>query len=114
MNEAMNVRGIILNRAFLEWEWIGSPEAVSLYIYLLLRASTKDNVICGQNISRGQVIILRGTLVRELGISVQKMTTALRRLQEGGHISIDKARRYYLITLNKYDEFAVSDLPQVH
>lgn len=109
----MNERKILLNRTFLEWEWIGSPEVVSLYIYLLLRASTKSNVVCGQNISRGQVIILRGTLIRELGISAQKMTTALRRLLDGGYISIEKARRYYLITLNKYDEFAVNDSPQV-
>lgn len=108
----MSKRKILLDRTFLEWEWIGSPEAVSLYIYLLLRASTKSNDICGQVISRGQVIILRGTLIRELGISAQKMTTALRRLSEGGYISIEKARRYYIITLNKYDEFSVTDSPQ--
>lgn len=113
MNNEMTETKIIFSRSFLEWEWLGSPEAVSLYLYLLLRASTKDNIVCGQSISRGQVIILRATLIRELGISVQKMTTTLRRLQDGGYISIEKARRYYLITLNQYDDFTGSEKSQL-
>lgn len=104
---------ITFSRTFLEWEWLSSPEAVSLYLYLLLRASTKDNIVCGHNVSKGQVIILRATLIRELGISVQKLTTSLRRLQDGGYISIEKARRYYLITLKQYDDYIVSDKSQL-
>lgn len=95
---------IILSRTFLEWEWIGSPEAVSLYLYLLLRASTKGNEVSGCKVSRGQVLVLRTTLMRNLGITSQKLATTLRRLSEGGYISLDKVRRYYLITLKRYDD----------
>lgn len=109
----MSEKKIVLNRSFLEWEWIGSPESVSLYVYLLLRASTKNNDVCGFKINRGQVLILRTTLIRNLGLTTQKLTTALRRLSEGGYITLGKARRYYLITLNKYDEFAADEAPQI-
>ena len=109
----MSEKKIVLNRSFLEWEWIGSPEAVSLYVFLLLRASTKNNEVCGFKIRRGQVLILRTTLIRNLGLTTQKLTTALRRLSEGGYITLGKARRYYLITLNRYDEFVADEAPQI-
>lgn len=97
---------IILNKSFLSFEWISSPETVSLYIYLLLDASSDDDVVFGHNLRRGQNIILRSTLMRDLGISSQRLSTAMRRLKDSGCIAIDKVRKYYLITLNKYDDYA--------
>lgn len=98
--------GIILNKSFLSLEWISSPETVSLYIYLLLEASSGGDVVFGHNLQRGQLMILRSTLMRDLGISSQRLSTAMRRLKDGGYITIDKVRKYYLITLNKYDDYA--------
>lgn len=97
--------GIILDKSFLSFEWIGSPETASLYIYLLLEASSDGDVVFGHNLQRGQLMILRGTLMRDLGISSQRLSTAMRRLKDGGCITIDKVRKYYLITLNKYDDY---------
>lgn len=98
--------GIILNKSFLSFEWISSPETVSLYIYLLLDASSDGDVVFGHNLNRGQTIILRSTLMRDLGISSQRLSTAMRRLKDSECITIDKVRKYYLITLNKYDDYA--------
>lgn len=98
--------GIILDKSFLSFEWISSPETVSLYIYLLLEASSDGDVVFGHNLQRGQLMTLRGTLMRDLGISSQRLSTAMRRLKDGGCITIDKVRKYYLITLNKYDDYA--------
>lgn len=100
--------GIILNKSFLSFEWIGSPETVSLYIYLLLDASSNGDVVFGQNLHRGQTMVLRSTLMRDLGISSQRLSTAMRRLKDSGCITIDKVRKYYLITLNKYDDYATA------
>jgi hypothetical protein len=98
--------GIILNKSFLSFEWISSSETVSLYIYLLLEASSDGDVVFGHNLQRGQLMILRSTLMRDLGISSQRLSTAMHRLKDGGCIIIDKVRKYYLITLNKYDDYA--------
>lgn len=98
--------GIILNKSFLSFEWISSPETVSLYIYLLLEASSDGDVVFGHNLQRGQLMILRSTLMRDLGISSQRLSTVMRRLKDCGCITIDKVRKYYLITLNKYDDYA--------
>jgi len=98
--------GIILNKSFLSFEWISSPETVSLYIYLLLDANSGCDVVFGHNLYRGQTMILRSTLMRDLGISSQRLSTAMRRLKDSGCITIGKVRKYYLITLNKYDDYA--------
>ncbi len=98
--------GIILKKSFLSFEWICSPETVSLYIYLLLDASSNGDVVFGHNLQRGQSMVLRSTLMRDLGISSQRLSTAMRRLKDSGCITIDKVRKYYLITLNKYDGYA--------
>ncbi len=100
--------GIILNKSFLSFEWICSPETVSLYIYLLLDASSNGDVVFGHSLHRGQTIILRSTLMRDLGISSQRLSTVMRRLKDSGCITIDKVRKYYLITLNKYDDYATA------
>jgi hypothetical protein len=104
----MNDEGIYLDRGLLLWEWFSSPEVLSLYVYLLLRASTKDNVVFGEKVSRGQFLGLRKTFLREVGLSPQKLTTALGRLQRCDLISIVKIRHYYLITLLRYDDHACS------
>lgn len=103
----MNNEVISLGRDFLEFEWFSTPEAVSLYLYLLLRASRKENVIFGVNVKRGQFLAMRQTLMKALGIkSTQKFKTAKEYLEKGGYIKIDKVRRYYLITLLRYEDYA--------
>lgn len=103
----MEKERIRLSREFLDWEWLNRPEIVSLYVYLLLRASSKQAVVYGVSIERGQVLSLRNAMQRDLGISAPKLTTALRMLQESNLISIQKVRQYSLVTLLKYDEYAV-------
>lgn len=104
---------IVLPKSFLEWEWISSPEAVSLYMFLLLRAPRKDTVMFGEQVHRGQVLAMRSSLVEHLGISPQRMTTAMKRLVKSKLITIDKVRQYYLITLTKFDEYALDTASQV-
>lgn len=99
---------IILSPSFLEFEWITSPEAVSLYIYLLLIANPHDNVIFGHQLFRGQLLTSRSRLMQELGISSQRLSTALKRLMASKYISIYKVRKYYIITLNRYDEYVAA------
>lgn len=108
----MNKGKIILPKAFLEWEWISSPEAVSLYVFLLLRATRKDATIFGEKVQRGQVLAMRSSIIEHLGITPQRMTTAIKRLVKSRLITIDKVRQYYLITITRFDEYAIDTATQ--
>lgn len=107
----MNKHRIGLGKDFYtDFEWSNNPEALSLYVYLLLRASSKNNVVFGENVERGQILVQRSTLMKDVGIKEDyKFNTAIERLKKSGYVNVDKVRRYYLITLPRYDEFAIQE-----
>lgn len=109
----MSDKRITLGNSFLQFDWLSNPECVSLYVYLLLRASTKSNVVFGEPVKRGQFLVMKKNLVRDLGITPQKLSTALKRLEKCNLISIGKVRLYYLITLLRYDWYASDENSQV-
>lgn len=96
---------IKLYRKFIEWEWFRNSEMVHLFIYMLLKANTKDSRWQGINVQRGQLITGRQKLSQNTGISERSIRTCLERLKSTNEIAIKTTNQYSIITIINYDSY---------
>ncbi|WP_100613607.1 helix-turn-helix domain-containing protein [Confluentibacter citreus] len=93
---------IFLHRDFLEWEWYQNSEVSRLFIHLLLKANFTDKKWQGINVERGQLITSSNHLATDLNLSVQKIRTALKKLESRGYITRKTTNKFTLITIVNY------------
>ena len=96
---------IFLHRRFLDWEWYGEPNMVTLFIHILLSANYEAKRWKGIEIERGQFITSLQSLSDAIGVSVMKVRTCLKRLEETGEITTKTTNKYSVITICKYDSY---------
>lgn len=96
---------IFLHRRFLDWEWYGEPNMVALFIHILLSANYEAKRWKGIEIERGQFITSLQSLSDAIGVSVMKVRTCLKRLEETGEITTKTTNKYSVITICKYDSY---------
>lgn len=93
----------MLHRDLLEWEWYQSPETSRIFIHLLLRVNFLDKKWQGIEVQRGQLITSNNHLSIELSLSIQKVRTALKRLESSGYITRKTTNKFTLITIVNYN-----------
>ncbi len=93
---------IKLHREFLEWEWIGVPEMVSVWMYLLTTANHEAKRWQGIEVNPGQTIIGRKAMAETLGITERQVRTCLERLKTTNEIAIKTTNRFSLVTIVKW------------
>ena len=96
---------IFLHRRFLDWEWYGEPNMVTLFIHILLSANYEAKRWKGIEIERGQFITSLQSLSDAIGVSMMKVRTCLKRLEETGEITTKTTNKYSVITICKYDSY---------
>lgn len=96
---------VVLHRAFMEWEWYDNPNVMRLFLHLILKANHKDKKWRGIAVQRGQVIVSLDKLSSELGLSVQQIRTAIKKLKSTGEIASQSTNNYTLVTLVNYDKY---------
>lgn len=96
---------IFLHRRFLDWEWYGEPNMVTLFIHILLSANYEPKRWKGIEVERGQFITSLQSLSDAIGVSVMKVRTCLKRLEETGEITIKTTNKYSIITICKYGSY---------
>lgn len=106
----MNSSGfIVLYRKLLDWEWFREPNTLSLFIYILLKASFADTKFFGKKIKRGQLITSLSSMASETGLSIQNVRTALKHLISTGEITENvtgnAGHEYRIITVVKYNDY---------
>ena len=87
---------IKLDRAIRKWRWYTKKNMLNVWIELLLSAAF---------IKRGQVMIGREKMAKQLGMGVQELRTCLNRLVSTGEITIQSTNRGSIITIVKWDEY---------
>ncbi len=103
---AMSSRGWIkLDRAIFDWGWYTDLNVKSVFLHLLLRANHKPTQWRDIELKRGQFYTSLDTLVREIGLSKQKIRTALDKLKSTGEITSDVCSRGRLVTVINYDRY---------
>jgi lambda repressor-like predicted transcriptional regulator len=96
---------IKLDRAIFDWGWYTDLNVKSVFLHLLLRANHKPTQWKEIEMKRGQLYTSLDTLVREIGLSKQKIRTALDKLKLTGEITSDVCSRGRLVTVINYDRY---------
>lgn len=105
MNEEFENGYIKVHRSFLRWEWHDDQSTVTVFLHCLLLANWEPKRWHGKEIARGSFITSAVKLSKATGLSRQTVSKCLRRLQETGELTIEKAEKYSVITVNHYDKY---------
>lgn len=102
----MNNNGFIqLHRKLINWEWYSDIPVRLTFIHLLIIANWENKNWKGINIKRGQVIIGRKKLSKEIGISERQLRTALTKLKSTSEIATKTTNKFTVLTLIKYEDY---------
>lgn len=101
----MNQGYIKLYRKLETWDWYKSPNVLSLWIHILMKANFTDKKWQGQLIKRGSFITGLNALSTETGLSIQQVRTALDKLQSTNNITSKSTNKYRIITVLDYNDY---------
>lgn len=93
-----------LPREIFDWQWYQEQNVKDVYLHLLLKANFKDKEWEGITVKRGQLITSREHLAEELKMGVQKVRTALKKLESTNDIIVEATNKYTIVTVVNYDE----------
>jgi DNA-binding transcriptional regulator GbsR (MarR family) len=93
---------IKLHRKLLDWEWYSDSVVKDVFIHLLLTANHTDGKWRGQEVKAGSLITSIDNLARPLGLSVQQVRTAIKKLQSTGEIDKVSTNRNTMIIVVNY------------
>lgn len=100
---------IKLYRSMLKWEWYSDVNTKSVFLHMLLTAQHEDIEWRGIEIKRGQVVIGRKKLAKDLGLSEQQIRTSIKRLKSTTEITTIPTNKYTLVTITKYEDYQNKD-----
>lgn len=110
MNEENKKYGYIgLWRSLLSWEWFQEPNTLSVFIYCLLSANSKDGNWKGHEVKRGSFITSLAKISKNTGLSMRQTRTALEHLEMTGEVTKCSTSKFTVISVKNYDFYQVSD-----
>lgn len=92
-------------RSIVDWEWFKEHDMTCFFIYCLSNANLIDRMWRGVFVRRGQLIISRSTVCRELGIKERRYRTIISRLVKSGEITIEPSNTNTLVTICNWDRY---------
>ena len=105
----MNHGWVKLHRGLLDWEWYDDINTKVVFLHLLLVANHKDNQWRGINIKRGQRLTSIDKLSSEIGLSVSKIRTCLKKLISTNEIASKSHSQHTVFTVVNYDSYQGDD-----
>lgn len=99
----MHRGNILLHRKIVDWEWYNDPNAMRLFIHLLLTANWEDKKWRGNDVRRGQRITSIANLAKELCLSDKQIRIALDKLKRTSEVASKGASSFTLVTVINYD-----------
>ena len=77
---------IKLDRNIVDWRWLGSPNTLAVWIYLLVTAKNEPEDFRDFTIGRGEVLVSYGKIADKLGMTPKEVRTAIEHLVKTGEI----------------------------
>lgn len=103
---------IKLNRKLLEWSYFSDGNVLKVFLFLLLRANHKDNVVFGTKVLRGQHI----TSIRKISVytdlSIKQVRLALNKLKKDQTITTKGTNKNTFVTIVKYDDYQSENIKE--
>lgn len=94
---------IKLHRKILSYPWYKDDNTMRVFFHLLLTANIDEQRFKGDTIHRGELVTSISTIKNELGLTDQKVRTALKHLKSTGTITSKQRSKYSIITIVNYD-----------
>ena len=92
------------------WE---DPEALKLWLYLLMGAAVEDKTVSFNgkplNLKRGQIVFGLNSVSARLGISVRRLRTTIKRFENCHQIDKQNFSKYSIISITNYCQYQDSD-----
>jgi hypothetical protein len=92
-------------RKILEWEWFDDAELFRFFLILLVAANHKSKKWKGATIERGQMVTSISHLATLSHRSEKQVRGRLKKLENSGEISIKRANKFSVITINNYIKY---------
>lgn len=92
-----------------DWEWFTDINVTYLWIYLLLTASDEDKRWQGMVVRKGQMVTSVSKLASATGLTDKQIRRCIGCLERTGEIVVERANKWSIITICKYDDYQVSD-----
>lgn len=96
---------IKLHRNITQWEWYKDINTRAVFIHFLINANYKDKEWRGILIRRGQFVRSLKNLAAEIGISQDKIRTAIKHLELSGDITKTRIGKHVVYTIVNYDRY---------
>lgn len=109
MSEAAPIGYVKLHRQLLNWEWIGDPIVLAVFIQILLRTNREPKRWQGIDIPTGSFFTSRNTLAERCGLTEKQVRRALDVLEQGRTINRVRAGQGLLLSLVKWEEYQESE-----
>jgi len=100
---------IKLYRKMTEWGWYKDANTKAVFLHLLLTANYKETEYMGVTIHPGQTVVGRKALAETLGLSEQKIRTALTRLKSTNEITIKTTNKFSVVTVVNWASYQFDD-----
>ena len=101
----MSENWIKLHRQILNWEWYSDTNTFRVFMHCLLMAQREDYKFRGVPLKAGQFTTGLFDMADVLGLSVQQVRTALKKLEKSGEINKQITSRYSIITVNNWNVY---------
>ena len=90
-----------------------NPEALKLWLYLLMGAAIEDKTVSFNgkplNLKRGQIVFGLNSVSTRLGISVRRLRTTIKRFENCHQIDKQNFNKYSIISITNYCQYQDSD-----
>ena len=96
---------IAIDRRILEWKFFTVPNALTLWVLLLVKANWKDGYFKGRKIPRGSFVTSIERLADATQLSQNTIRKYLQMFEDDGQIIRERTNKYTMITVVKYDEY---------
>lgn len=102
---------VSIYRNIMDFEYYTDVNTCHLFMHLILLANHKPKKFLGHVINTGQLVITHKSLKEKTGLTEQNIRTALKKLSRNGYITLNWAGKFTILTIEKYDEFALLKSP---
>lgn len=105
-----NENGFIkISRQILDWKYVQNPNALALWIQLLVMANWKDGYFMGVTIPRGSLATSIQSLACKTGMHPNTVRKWLKKFENENQISMKSTNRFTLISISNYNTFQAFD-----
>lgn len=105
----MNEGWIKVYRELTVWRWYTEPNAIRLYLHLLLKATTKELPYRDIVLSPGQYATSLSKLMSELNMSKQEVRTAIKQLVSTQEITQQVTHKYTIFSVQNWQKYQLSN-----